>query len=290
MFKIILKFQLSILTVAFISFQQLAIAKVEVILGSVDLKKNNNLYTNSLPVMDNSEIIISRSQYVLSYNKDLRNPNWVAWKLESKDLGKSGRATTFTADSELAKYLKTSSQGLKKPVEVSEYTGFCFDRGHQIPSADRSDTTENNKMTFIMSNIIPQTPYLNRVIWEHLEQHTRTLIHTQNKKAYIIAGPIYDQDFGKMGLHHDIQVPSKEFKIIFLLDSNQTPADVNASTETIAVIMPNTNEDGSQPSVSNPCPALATSLDTAGPTQDWEKYKTTVSEIERLSGITFFHR
>ncbi|MBC7420066.1 MAG: DNA/RNA non-specific endonuclease [Bdellovibrio sp.] len=288
MLKSTFNFRLSVLLLILVT-HNFALANVEIVLGSVDLKNNTNLYTNSLPAMNSSEIIISRSQYIISYNKDLRNPNWVAWKLEDKSIGKSGRSTAFTADVELAKYLKSSTQGLKKPVEVSEYAGFCFDRGHQTPSADRSDKIENNKMTFVMSNIVPQTPFLNRMIWEHLEQHMRNVVHTEHKKAYIIAGPIYDQDFGKIGPHQDIQVPSKEFKVIFLVDTNQSAADIGPNTETIAVIMPNTNPDGSQPSITSPCLPIAVVLNTASPTSDWEKYKTTLNEVEKLSGITFFH-
>jgi endonuclease G, mitochondrial len=269
------------------SFRQLAIANVEIVLGSVDLRKNVNLYTNSLPKTESAEIIISRSQYLLSYNKELKNPNWAAWKLEKKDFGNSGRAISFTTDDELAQYLKSQDNSLK-PVAESDYKGFCFDRGHQVPSADRSNTVDNNKETFLMSNISPQTPYLNRGVWSRLEQYTRTLVHNENKKAYIIAGPIYDRDFGKIGANQDIQVPSKHFKIIFFVNANQSAADINSSTETIAVIMPNTNEDGSPPAVTSPCPLPANPLNTSGSMNDWEKYKTTITEVEQLSGITFF--
>ncbi|MBC7466139.1 MAG: DNA/RNA non-specific endonuclease [Bdellovibrio sp.] len=273
-----------VFTCAIFGFQNWALAKVETTLGSLSIKSNPNLAA-ALPVTNNSEILISRSQYVLSYNKERRTPNWVAWKVESKDIGKTGRTNMFDVDPDLDKYLGTLTPK-QHAVSSADYTGSCFDRGHQAPSADRSDAVENNQATFLMSNMIPQTPYLNRVIWEHLEQHTRNVIQTQNKKAYVIAGPIYDQNFGAIGPKSDIQVPSKDFKVVVFLDAKQTPADINAKSDMIAVIMPNTLENGTPHIVGTACiPFVA---DPNEDTSDWQKYQTTLADVEKQAGIHLF--
>jgi endonuclease G len=273
----------SLLIIQLLTFAQIAFAKVEVLLGTTPLVGNPNLAL-SPPENSNDEILISRSQYVLSYNKNRRSPNWVAWKLEANQIGSSGRSNSFAIDNELETYL------LKDPlnsqvVTPDEFRGSCFDRGHQIPSADRTDSIENNITTFMMSNMIPQTPFLNRVIWEHLEQYTRNLVQKQGKKAYIIAGPIYDQDFGFIGPNKDIPVPSKDFKIIVVLDQNQSPDDIDANTPIISVVMPNTLQDGSKPLTD--INQLCNKSLTSGPADkgDWMKYKTTLAEVERLSGF-----
>lgn len=258
-----------------------ALAKIEAVLGSVSLKSNPNIA--SLPTTNESEIILSRDQYVISYNKNHRSPNWVSWKLEASDLGNSGRTNKFSQDSDLETYL--AKKGQNHAVTPEEYAGSCFDRGHQIPSADRTDNREDNQATFMMSNMIPQTPYLNRVIWEHLENYERTLVRS-GKKLYIVAGPIFDTDFGSIGPNSDILVPSKDFKVIFILDSNQTAADITANTPTIAVVMPNTLEDGSaSPIDTKSCPSF--SSPKSGNMNDWEQYKTSISDVEQLSGISF---
>ncbi|MDD4973800.1 MAG: DNA/RNA non-specific endonuclease [Bacteriovorax sp.] len=265
-----------------LSFNNLALAKIEIVLGSTPLDGNPNL-AQKVPVNEASEIIISRDQYVISYNKLRRSPNWTAWKLELDQIGNSGRSNNFLQDIDLENYLNQSPQNLHA-VDPTEYKGSCFDRGHQIPSADRTDSKENNQTTFFMSNMIPQTPNLNRVSWEHLEQYTRDLVQKQGKKAYIIAGPIYDQDFGLIGPNKDIPIPSKDFKVIIILDANQTPADINNDTPIISVIMPNTLQDGSKPlsDMNQLCKPLS-----PGPLDrnDWVKYKTTLSEVETLSGF-----
>jgi endonuclease G len=274
--------QLFLFVLTSLCLQNITLAKVEAILGPITLKDNPNIALHT-PTTSAPEIILSRSQYVISYNKERRNPNWVAWKLEASQMGSSGRSNLFAQDPDLESYLVKA--GGKHATNPAEYKGSCLDRGHQIPSADRTDTVENNDATFLMSNMIPQTPYLNRVVWEHLESYTRYLVHTQGKKIYVIAGPIYDEDFGAIGPHADIQVPSKDFKVILVLNADQTPADIDASTEIISVIMPNTEEDGSHPTFNGSCHPLTIPHNTD--TGDWKKYKTSLAEVERLSGVTF---
>ena len=276
------KFHVRLIFLAALLCQGAAHGKVETVLGSLPIETNPNLAIG-LPESNLPEIVLSREQYVISYNKENRNPNWVAWKLELNQMGNSGRTNVFEQDSELASYLNHSGSA-QSAVEPTEYKGSCLDRGHQIPSADRTDTEDNNRATFIMSNMIPQTPYLNRVIWEHLEHYTRELVRSQGKKVYVIAGPIYDEDFGMIGPKSNIRVPSKDFKVIFILDANQSPADISASTQSIAVIMPNTMQDGSHPTLDgSKCPIFEEPR--VVDMNDWQKYQTTVTEVENLSGI-----
>lgn len=269
---------LALFLFAILSLNNFSQARIEVVLGNLTLEENPNLMAN-VPQNNLPEIILSRPQYVLSYNKFNRVPNWVAWKLSPSNLGSSGRSNSFHKDSELADYLTTTSPSLSA-VEQTEYKGSCFDRGHQVPSADRTDLRENNKMTFLMSNMTPQTPYLNRVIWAHLEQYTRSLVQNEGKTAFIIAGPIYDQDFGAIGPNNDIKIPSKSFKVIFIFDSHQKIFD------TIAVVMPNTLQNGNKP-MENKVDLCKPLTSGTNDKNDWEKYKTTLAEVEKLSGLQF---
>ena len=258
----------------------------QVVLGTVPLERNQNISTLPVNVNNVPEILISRDQYLLSFNQKHRLLNWAAWKIEASDLGHIGRTNSFAVDQDLENYLNKFSQHAVTPAD---YQDSCFDRGHQVPSADRDDSIENNQMSFLMSNMIPQTAYLNRVIWEHLEQYTRDLILNQGKKVYIVAGPIFDQDFGKMGTNNDIPVPSKDFKVIVILDKDQTIRDINSKTELIAVIMPNILKSGKKPFedrtelCSNKSLAAANGA-VATPT-DWQQYKTTLALVEKLSGF-----
>ena len=259
-------------------------AKGVALLG-IPLKQNENL-AGSIPKSTGSEIILSRTQYVLSYNKDRHAPNWVAWELDESRLGSAGRSNLFLPDQELKQYLATNFPG-EHAVTTEDYRGSCFDRGHQTPSADRSATLQDNEATFFMSNMVPQTPFLNRVMWEHLEAYTRDLVKNQGKKVYVIAGPIYDQNYGHIGTNADIEVPSKNFKVIVILDANQDSSDITKSTPMISVIMPNVQEDGKPISLkSGHCPTFNPTLHSIS--TDWDDYVQTVSEIEKESGLNLF--
>lgn len=257
-----------------------------VVLGTVPLDRNQNISSMPLNLKHVPEILISRDQYLISYNSKHRLLNWAAWKIESTDLGHIGRTNSFAVDQDLENYLSKFSQHAVTPAD---YIDSCFDRGHQVPSADRDDSVDNNQMSFLMSNMIPQTAYLNRVIWEHLEQYTRDLILNQGKKVYIVAGPIFDQDFGRMGTNNDIPVPSKDFKVIVILDKNQTIRDINSKTQIISVIMPNILKSGKKPfeDKAELCSnkSLAAGNGAVASATDWEQYQTTLAEVERVSGF-----
>ena len=281
----------------------LSASAIPPVIGNVPIASNVNIpqhipgNPNHLP-----EVLISRQDYLLSFNQHTRLLNWAAWKLEPSDIGHIGRSNNFQPDLDLQNYLALFHQNAVTP---DDYLNSCFDRGHQVPSADRDTNVDLNVQTFIMSNMIPQTAYLNRVRWEHLEEYSRNLVTNESKKLYTIAGPIYDENFGMIGPHLDIPVPSKNFKVIIVLEKNQTLADINRNTRIIAVIMPNRLSNGKKPlddktalcdeagHVGNPNQSPS---GTTGPRQwvpltpeqlvDWTPYQVPLSEVERLSGFT----
>jgi endonuclease G len=279
--------QVSLLLVFPFLVLSIAQAKVEAVIGGVSPDQNPNM-AFALPDTVNSEILISRDQYLISYNKNRRAPNWVAWKLQASSIGNSGRSNKFRADPDLQTYLAQNDSQFTA-VAGTDYTNSCFDRGHQIPSGDRTDNATDNEATFVMSNMIPQTPFLNRVIWEHFETYTRDLVQSQGKTVFVVAGPIYDQDFGSIGPARDIPIPSKDFKIIFILDAGQDASSITQSTPSIAVIMPNILKNGQIPQ-----PYVANCGDTDSATgnqqlsnDDWKQYQTTIADVESKSGFSF---
>ncbi|MDQ1267038.1 MAG: endonuclease mitochondrial, partial [Bacteroidota bacterium] len=114
------------------------------------------------------DYIIERPQYALSYNEHLGCPNWVSWNLESKYFGDVDRYKgKFITDTSLpTKYYH---------VKDDDYKNSGFDRGHIVRSEERTATIADNKATFILSNIVPQTHDLNAGPWLKLEYHCQKL-------------------------------------------------------------------------------------------------------------------
>ncbi len=183
-----------------------------------------------------SNRLLSKSQYAVSYNCYRGTPNWVSWQLNTSWLGSAPRQDDFRADTTLPSscYRVTSS----------DYTGSGFDRGHNTPSADRTNTVTNNSATFLMTNIIPQSPDNNQGPWAALENYSRELVN-QGKELYIISGSYGTGGTGSNGskttiANGNVTVPTRTWKVIVVLNSSNSGASsVNTSTRVIAVNMPN---------------------------------------------------
>lgn len=60
-------------------------------------------------------------------------------------------------------------------VRSSFYKASGYDRGHMMAAADRSFDLGVMRSTFVMSNVAPQTPSLNRGQWSRTEAEARSL-------------------------------------------------------------------------------------------------------------------
>jgi len=208
--------------------------------------------------------LIDHKYYVESYSRSKGEPNWVSWHISAKDLGSIDRSDDFRAD----------SIDLPKgwfEVDENSYRGSGFDRGHNCPSGDRTSSIDANSATFLMDNIIPQAPNNNRHTWEHLENFCREQVKKGNE-AYIIMGSYGNGGVGKLGYRSAIangriRVPAYIWKIILIIPDGDDDLDrIGSNTEVIAVDTPNDN------SVS----------------PYWKDYVCTVSDIEKVTGYTFF--
>ncbi len=234
-----------------------SLPELEIRGGTCGLPGNPNLEmgnpSNATRDLSNkNNYLVVKDQYVMSYSSDRKTPNWVSWQLNEDWLGRSGRTGNFRADDSLPASFEQATP--------NDYKNSGYDRGHNVPSGDRTRTREDNEATFYMSNITPQASDNNQGPWEKLESYTRELAK-QGKEIYIIAGS--DGSKGEIG--DGVNVPEDFWKVVVILPEKGMGAkDVTAKTEVIAVEMPNKNgirNDG------------------------WQKYLTTVSAIERHTGL-----
>jgi endonuclease G len=202
--------------------------------------------------------LMEKQQYVVSYNREKGIPNWVAWHLDNTWLGSVPRKDTFRPDSTLpANWYH---------VKKSSYNRSGYARGHHCPSADRTNTVEDNSATFLMTNMMPQAANNNSGPWEKLEKYCRTLV-SQGKELYIYAGGYGSQ--GTIDNGH-VTVPSHTWKVIMVLDTGENNLNrVTTTTRTIAVDMPNSNDQISR-------------------TDEWKSYRICVDSIEARTGCDFF--
>ncbi len=208
----------------------------------------------SATVVTPDNYLMVKNQYALSYNQTKGTANWVAWQLNKSWLGDAERQNNFRPDNTLpAGWVR---------ITPSMYSGSGYDRGHIAPSGDRTLTQEDNAATFLMTNMMPQTPDNNRNTWGNLEDYCRELVR-QGKELYIVAGPSGSQGEPLKG---KVTVPQTTWKIVVVLDTPGAGLNgITANTRVIAVNIPNEQE------INN----------------DWRAYKVNVDELEQLTGYDF---
>lgn len=204
--------------------------------------------------------LIVRRGYTLAHNNVDLIADWVSYHL-TRDyvLGPEPRpgSSAFQPDPLLAP---------NRRAELADYAGWTgvYDRGHQCAAADSKGRGPAVVLeSFYLSNMTPQDSALNRTRWRLLEEKVQKLAVARGE-LWVITGPLFvDEDrdglveFFAIGPHH-VSVPTHYFKIVV------AHRPETEELEAFAFLVPN----------------RATS-------EDFQRWLTSVDEIERLSGLDF---
>lgn len=199
------------------------------------------------PLTDRKETILRRKGYTASYNADLLIPNWVAWHLTSDHTSGSAKreGIAFAEDMD--------APGTR--ADTYDYRRSGYDRGHMCPAGDCKWSERAMEESFLMTNICPQAPSLNRGDWNEMEIQCRKWAE-QYGDIYVVCGPILYKGRHKQIGQHRVTVPEAFFKVVLCL---------RGEPKAIGFIYKNT--DGNRPK---------------------GDYVNTVDEVERITGIDFF--
>lgn len=109
-----------------------------------------------------SSTIFERICYSLSYNNITRQPNWVMWELLGEHVMKRkvGVWNEYREDLSLPEEYRS---------KLSDYAYSGYDRGHMCPGGDCNWSEDGRDETFLLSNMCPQNPNLNRGDWKEIE-------------------------------------------------------------------------------------------------------------------------
>ena len=187
--------------------------------------------------------LMVKHDYVISYNDSLHHANWVGWKVDKTHIGNTDRQNDFAED-------KTLPKGFTL-VTPSDYSNSGYDKGHLCNSQAWTDNVVDNQETFLMTNMIPQSPKCNRGTWKSLEDYCQVMALT-GKKLTIYAGGYLTKGYISK---KKISIPAFCWKVIF----------ITGFIKPICVVMPNDEN-----------------IDA-----DWKKYQKDLQYVESITHYKF---
>ena len=152
--------------------------------------------------------IYHREGYIVGYNKDLRVPNFVAWRLTGDHTtGPQKRLQNFMEDTEVPIPRATPQ----------DYKGSSWSRGHLCPAGDNKWSYKAMHDTFLLTNICPQHSALNTGMWNQIEMLCRNWANKYGE-VYIVCGPIFFKGEKRTIGPNKVAVPDAFFKVVLCLD------------------------------------------------------------------------
>ena len=155
--------------------------------------------------------IVDGPCFRVAYDTSLNCPHQVLWTIHAADLGRVKREPSWRFVGDLPKAVSMASH--------ADYNHSGYDRGHMCPAADRSAKRSDMRQTFVMSNIAPQVPHINRVEWLGTERACRAAALTYDSVC-VVAMPVFlDRDTAFIGKHR-LAVPHAFFKACWVSGSD----------------------------------------------------------------------
>ena len=208
----------------------------------------------------------NQRNFTICFDREHKLATWVAYPLHKSHIGSSGR----TEDWQYGPGIPEQYQ----PNLSKSYTG-NYDRGHQIPSGDRTGSKEMNRPTFYYSNMTPQASQFNQGGWATLENDVRSEICSDT--LYVVTGALFltsnDSSIAKQTTDKSgktCPIPSHYYKVLLRTKNGNTGKAIkditNASElKAIAILIKHKSTCNIQNSDYIP-----------------------IKELERQSGYTFF--
>jgi endonuclease G len=179
----------------------------------------DNLFPNGKEIVITNTKVLCNSFYVTVY--DNKNKATVfSSEISPVSKNKVDRTNDFHSDSRI----------VNSPTP-EDYIGVGYDRGHMTPAEDATTVTQMHD-TFLMTNMTPQEPTINRGVWKMLEEKVKKYPY-----KYIVTGATYSYPSATIG-KHKIPVPKLLWKVVFLSDGTTQAFYVNNTKSSLVASIP----------------------------------------------------
>lgn len=157
--------------------------------------------------------MVEHTAYALEFIPELLIAEWVSYEVTAAEISgaRFERSDDFRPD--------PAFPGLSP--DADDYRGSGFDRGHLAPAADMAYDALAMSESFLMSNMTPQHPSLNRGRWKSLETAVRGWA-VEKEALCVVAGPVLTP--GLEELPSGVAIPEWFFKVVY--DPAPTPSAI----------------------------------------------------------------
>lgn len=197
--------------------------------------------------------VLRNHGFMLGYSELRGNPLWVTFALrQAAHTGATHRRPGhFSAD----------WRNLTR-ISPEDYTRSGYDRGHMAPNhaMDLLFSRPGQLDSFLMTNVVPQKPELNRKLWERLEEAEFDHFARLFDPVWVVTGPLFDARTERLKSAFRVEIPDAFFRIYAAPGASSEP-------RLLAFVMPQ-DAPGNAP---------------------LDRFLTSVDTIEALSGLDFFH-
>jgi len=165
------------------------------------------------PVSTNALVVVEHRDYTLGYWEEMRQ---AAWVVEELTPAKLERRHTRTVGFRVDPLIEAET------AATTDYLNSGYDRGHLAPAADFTFDKTSMRESFMMGNISPQVPNLNRGGWATLEEWTRDAAlrfcvsdnGARTQALVVVTGPIITGAVARIGRNR-VAVPHGFFKAVY---------------------------------------------------------------------------
>ena len=163
---------------------------------------NNGLYVTTFAPIGR---VPSMRSFTYRYDLEKRVALWVASPLNEGLIGTGRRSQDWLPDSNLPyEWQPNLTKGFAY--------GSGYDRGHQIPSAERLSGI-SNQQTFVFTNATPQLHDFNGGVWAELEKLVRTWAK-RSDTLYVVTGILPGDAFIADNEGAPVNIPSAYYKTV----------------------------------------------------------------------------
>jgi len=199
--------------------------------------------------------VLRNDGFMVGYSDLRMNPLWATYWLQ--ELTAEQKRQSYKRPGQFSEDWRTIWR-----VSHQDYTRSGYDRGHLAPNyaISRLYGKRAQTETFLMTNIVPQKPNLNRKVWQRLEEAAVDHFTGRFARIAVITGPVFDEETER--LDSWVEVPDAFYKIFVGLNRKGEPESM------LAFLMPQ-DVRGSEPLT---------------------KFVVSVDQVEEVTGLNFFSR